>query len=73
MHLLAGLFSPRRSNGRIPLPSARRISRFINSRADLPNGNPRSALNTQHLMQVGQFLDHDLTHAPAQGGVNGGE
>ena len=70
----AGLFSPRESNNRKQLPSAREVSIFINKQANIRSrSQEQSPINSLHMMQVGQFLDHDLTHAPAQGGVNGGK
>ena len=53
-----------------PLPGARVVSRAI-SRAAFPienNGERESAINSLYLMQVGQFIDHDLVHTAAQSG-----
>ena len=71
---VAGFFSPRLNNNGRPLPSARLVSKVLNDISNIPDFSDRaeSPINTLHMMQVGQFLDHDLTHAPAQGGVNGG-
>ena len=68
----AGVFRPRifGDNNR-RLPSARRVSRVI-VRASAINVNDaaarESAVNSVHMMQVGQFLDHDFAHTPAQSG-----
>ena len=42
------------------LPSARAVSNQLTSGADPPD-----PVNTLLLMQMGQFVDHDLTHTPA--------
>lgn len=73
-----GLFSPRESTipGR-PLPDARLMSVLINRLSGLNANTPEirarreSPINSLHMMQIGQFLDHDITHAAAQDGKRG--
>jgi len=52
----------RRTDANIELPSARQIS---NALADGTNSNDND--NTVLVMQMGQFIDHDLTHTPNHG------
>ena len=68
--LSSGIFSPRVSNNAQPLPTAREVSIFINEQAYIADfdEDENSPINSLHMMQIGQFVDHDLTHTPAQGG-----
>ena len=53
------------------LPDARAVSLIIksHSRVDPEEREERaSPINSLFMMQVGQFLDHDVTHTPAQSG-----
>lgn len=57
---------PRRSVTGKVLPNARDVSRFVHgSNAD--RSNPNSKILTHLAMNFGQFLDHDITLAEAQG------
>ena len=68
-----GVFGPRRSSHPLvrELPDARAVSLIIksHSRVDPEEREERaSPINSLFMMQVGQFLDHDVTHTPAQSG-----
>ena len=53
---------PRLSVAGQPLPSARLVSTVVFQASEPPNTRHISTL----FMQLGQFIDHDLTHSPAQ-------
>ena len=46
----------------IQLPSAREVSNAL-----IGKDNPADADNTVLVMQMGQFIDHDITHTPNHG------
>merc|ERR1712079_747853 len=48
--------------GNIQLPSAREVSNAL-----IGKDNPADADNTVLVMQMGQFIDHDITHTPNHG------
>lgn len=55
--------NPRKATGGGELPSARLVSNTV-----FTDGVSSDRDFTHLLMQVGQFLDHDLTHVPAESG-----
>ena len=54
---------PRKAKSGSPLPSARLVSTKLTS----VNQNKPSEINTNLLMNIGQFIDHDLVHVPMHG------
>ena len=54
---------PRRAKSGSPLPSARLVSTKLTS---VDKRKP-SEINTNLLMVIGQFIDHDLVHVPMHG------
>ena len=68
MRRVTGIFSPRVSSvpGR-PLPSAREVSLELTALSDVDDDDlesRESSINSLLMMQVGQFLDHDVAHTP---------
>ena len=59
----SGFSQPRRSLDGTELPSPRLVSRACVSTDEVP-----STQFTNILMNLGQFLDHDLTHVPVADG-----
>ena len=54
---------PRKAKSGSPLPSARLVSTKLTS---VDKKKP-SEINTNLLMAIGQFIDHDLVHTPMHG------
>ena len=53
------------------MPTAREVSIKINELSEITDTDEekrKSHVNSLLMMQVGQFLDHDLAHTPAQEG-----
>ena len=50
------------------LPNPRTISNTVHAAPEIekPATTLKSKKNTLHIMQMGQFLDHDMIHTPVQ-------
>lgn len=59
---LGSLSSPRISRAGFDLPSARKVSTTIAKTT--ANEERKDDVRTVFVMQLGQFIDHDITHAP---------
>ena len=53
---------PRVSKDGFDLPSARKLSTAVTKTS--ANRDRKDAVNTVMVMQMGQFIDHDITHTP---------
>ena len=54
----------RRATDNFELPSAREVSNMLTAK---PTTEPLDLSNSVLVMQMGQFIDHDLTHTPNHG------
>ena len=62
-----GFFAPRVGTHELPLPDPRNISNRLTEIAGVNEdqlSRRQSNVNTLLMMQIGQFLDHDVTHTP---------
>lgn len=59
----------RRSSDNFELPSAREVSNMLTAKngAGGATADPADPTNSVLVMQMGQFIDHDLTHTPNHG------
>jgi peroxidase len=59
----------RRSSDNFELPSAREVSNMLTAKPPTTAGgaDPSDPTNSVLVMQMGQFIDHDLTHTPNHG------